>query len=140
VTDAPRTDAAAETNCDVASDRVEVAMRLPVLLTQTEAVARHLDRLSEEIRQAAETLRDRARAATPGRAWNDPWSVVDLVTFDLARRGVKSQFGSEADLGAAAEAAARLLEALGLHSVALLDEDSAVRGPTGQRPASHPRA
>jgi hypothetical protein len=93
-----------------------------VLPGQAEIVARILDRLSEEIGQAAVMLRGGGGripvlAATPGNVSCDPWSVVDLVTYDLVRRGIKSQFGSEADLDAAAQAAARLLEALGLHSV-----------------------
>jgi hypothetical protein len=115
VTDPARPDVAA---AEILANHVEVAQRLPVPPSQAEAVARILDRLGEEIREAAGTLRGSGHApisaATPGSASCDPWSIVDLVTHDLSRRGIKSRFGSEADLSMAAESAARLLEALGL--------------------------
>lgn len=101
----------------------EMAAVETVPSSQAEAVACVLDRLSGEVKQAAAMLRGSSghtsvMVATQGSALCDPWSVVDLVTYDLARRGIKSQFGQEADLSAAAQAAARLLEALGLHSIA----------------------
>lgn len=93
---------------------------------QAAKVARILDRLSAEVREAAIMLRDDDHAqvsAMPSPELSDPWSIVDLVTYDLARRGVKSQFGSEADFSAAMQAATQLLEALGVQPVVLADDD-----------------
>lgn len=134
--DAKPEEAAVESVSGVLSGHAEATPCLSVPPSEAEAVARVLDRLSEEIRQAAVMLRGSGHtptlAATPGSVLCDPWSVVDLVTYDLARRGIKSQFGSEADLTTASQAATRLLEALGLRSVAQTDDDPARRGPAEQ--------
>src|SRR5450755_1773278 len=59
--------AAVETVGGVLSDLVEVAERLPVPPGQAEATARILDRLAEEIREAAAMLRGRGAAdPSPG--------------------------------------------------------------------------
>jgi hypothetical protein len=108
-----------------------VAKCMPLLPEQAEAVARVLDRLSEEIRESASALRcsdhNPAPTAVQGYASCDQWSVVDLVTHDLSLRGIKSRFGREVDLRAAAQAAAQLLKALGVRPVGPGD-DSAVHG------------
>jgi hypothetical protein len=137
VTDHAKPEAAtAESVSGVHSEHAEATQWQPVPSSQAEAVARVLDRLSNEIRQAAVMLRSTghtpALAATPASVLCDPWSVVDLVTYDLARRGIKSQFGPEADLTTAAQAATRLLEALGLRSVAQTDERLCMTRPNNE--------
>jgi hypothetical protein len=122
---------------DGAADAINgCAARLPVPPEQAEAIARILDHLSEEIRESAGMLRcsdhDSVPAGAPGCASCDQWSIVDLVTHDLSRRGIKSRFGPEADLRAAAHAAAQLLEALGVRPVVPPD-DSAVPGAASMR-------
>ena len=52
---------AVETVGSVLTDLVEVAEGLPVRLDQAEATARILERLSEELTEAAELLRQTAR-------------------------------------------------------------------------------
>ncbi len=46
-----------------------------------------------------------------------PWGIVTLVMHDLSSHGIKSRYGSETDLGEAAQHAAALLEALGVAAV-----------------------
>jgi len=53
----------------------------------------------------------------------NPWTVVNLTMHDLSSHGIKSRFGTEADLGAAAQHAALLLEALGVAAVVPDHED-----------------
>jgi len=103
----------------VLTDLVEVAERLPVPADQAEATARILDRLAEEITEAAGMLRGatapeiRLPQSDPGPSC-DPWSIVSAVTRELARDGVKTRFGADTDLTAACGHAAGLLEALGV--------------------------
>jgi hypothetical protein len=106
---------AAETVGGVLTDLVEVAERLPVPPGQARDVARILDRLAEEIGEAAGMLRvvSGTVSAPAGPAYN-PWGIVRLVTRELVRAGVKSRFGPEADLSEVCGQAARLLEALGV--------------------------
>ena len=56
-------------------------------------------------------------ARLPERPSADPWWIVHIVLHDLSRAGIKDRFGPEAHLGAAATAAAALLEALGVEAV-----------------------
>lgn len=58
----------------------------------------------------------------PARPHADPWSVVTVIMHDLSSHGIKSRYGPEADLGAAAQHAAALLEALGVAAVVPDDE------------------
>jgi hypothetical protein len=57
----------------------------------------------------------------PARPQCDPWSVVTMVMHDLSAHGIKSVYGPEAVLGAAVQAAAALLESLGV--AAIVPED-----------------
>ena len=66
--------AAVQTVGGVLTDLVEVAERLPVPPDQAEPVARILDRLSQEITQAAAMLRGGPAAAFP------PWRTDPRVT------------------------------------------------------------
>jgi hypothetical protein len=43
----------------------------------------------------------------------DPYTVVNLVMQELARREIKTHYGPDADLGEAARHAVALLDALG---------------------------
>ncbi|GAA4506316.1 hypothetical protein GCM10023191_063230 [Actinoallomurus oryzae] len=43
----------------------------------------------------------------------DPYTVVNMVMQELARRGVKSHYGPEINLREAAEHAAAMLDAMG---------------------------
>jgi len=47
---------------------------------------------------------------------------VTVIMHDLSSHGIKSHYGAEADLGAAAQHAAALLEALGVAAVVPDDE------------------
>jgi hypothetical protein len=120
--------AAVQTVGGVLTDLVEVAEMLPVPPGQSRDVARILDRLSEEISEAAQMLRAASgtvsapAAAPPGPAYN-PWGVVRLVTRELARDKIKSRFGPEAGLSEVVGHAARLLEALGVVPVAPAGDD-----------------
>ena len=58
----------------------------------------------------------------PAHPQADPWSVVTVIMHDLSAHGIKSRYGSEADLGEAAGHAAALLEALGVAAVIPDDE------------------
>jgi hypothetical protein len=58
----------------------------------------------------------------PSRPKADPWGVVTVVMHDLSAHGIKSHYGSEAVLGAAVQAAAALLESLGVAAVVPDDE------------------
>lgn len=49
----------------------------------------------------------------------DPYAIVNLVMQDLAKRGIKSRFGPEADIRLAAECVAQMLAAL---DVAVVEE------------------
>jgi hypothetical protein len=82
---------AVETVGGVLTDLVEVAGMLPVPPGRARDVARILDRLAEEIGQAAGMLRavSGTVSAAAGPAYN-PWAVVRLVTRELAREGVRS--------------------------------------------------
>jgi hypothetical protein len=50
----------------------------------------------------------------PARPHADPWGVVTVIMHDLAAHGIKNTYGPEANLGAAVQHAAALLEALGV--------------------------
>jgi hypothetical protein len=127
----------------VLTDLVEVAELLPVPPDQADHVARILDRLSEEIAEAAGMLRTAPGApAAPGGPSYNPWGVVRLVTRELARDGVKSRFGAEADLSEVVGHAAELLEALGVVPVVPADDDaglSAAFPPWRIAPKGRPR-
>lgn len=77
-----------------------------------------LEHLADQISQAADDLRcpdpGLASAESQRHAWYEPRSVVDLVMYELSKRGIKSEFGPEADLASAERSAARLLSALGV--------------------------
>ncbi len=107
--------AAVETVGGVLTDLVEVAERMPVPPAQARGVAQILDRLADEIGQAAGMLRvvSGTVSAPAGPVYN-PWAVVRLVTRELVREDVRVRFAPEAGLRAAAGHAAGLLEALGV--------------------------
>jgi hypothetical protein len=114
--------AAVQTVGGVLADLVEVAERLPVPPEQAEATARILDRLSEEIIEAAAMLRGLttpgiSRTATDPSPACNPWHIVSIITRDLARTGVKTPFGAGTDQVAAAGHAASLLRSLGVAPV-----------------------
>jgi hypothetical protein len=114
--------AAVQTVGGVLTDLVEVAERLPVPPEQAEATARILDRLSEEITEAAAMLRGvtapaSSRAAADRGPSCDPWHILSVITRDLARTGVTTRFGAGADRVAAAGHAASLLRSLGVAPV-----------------------
>lgn len=96
------------------------------------ATADALDRLAEQVSQVAAMLRAGERveglAAGPAEPPCDPWSIVDLVTNDLSRRGIKTRFGAESDLVGAARSAAQLLQALGLRPISPDEADPPVHG------------
>lgn len=79
---------------DVLTDLVELAEQLPVRLDQAEPAARILDRLSEELSEAAGMLRDRTRTADADLArlrqafprWRIAWvGDPDLGGFTASR-------------------------------------------------------
>jgi hypothetical protein len=74
--------------------RRQGAERLPVPPGQARDVARILDRLAEEIGQAAGMLRvvSGTVSAPAGPVYN-PWAVVRLVTRELVREGVRPDLG-----------------------------------------------
>jgi hypothetical protein len=83
-----------------------------------QVVANALDDLAGQISQAASDLRgpdpDPARAESRQLPWCEARSIVDLVMHDLTRRGIKTDFGPEADLASAERSAGSLLSALGV--------------------------
>jgi hypothetical protein len=83
--------AAVETVGGVLTDLVEVAERLPVPPGQARDVAQILDRLADEIGQAAGMLRvvSGTVSASAGPVYS-PWAVVRLVTRELAARASRS--------------------------------------------------
>jgi hypothetical protein len=135
--------AAVETVGGVLTDLVEVAERLPVPPGQARDVARILDRLAEEIGQAAGMLRVVSGAVSgPAGPVYSPWAVVRLVTRELVREGVKVRFGPEADLSEVCGQAARLLEALGVVPVVPADDPAglSIAFPSWRTaPAGRPR-
>ena len=135
---------AVETVGGVLTDLVEVAERLPVPPAQARDVAQILDRLAEEIGQAAGMLRmvSGAVSAPAGPVYN-PWAVVRLVTRELVREGVQVRFGPQAGLSAVAGHAAGLLEALGVVPVVPADDPAglSIAFPSWRAvPAGRPRA
>jgi len=82
---------------------------------------------------SAPEITDPGRLRTPQHPAADPWSVVHLIVSDLAAHGVKTRFGPEADFGAAAQAAAEILIALGVRPV-VPDDTPPPHRPAGSRP------
>src|SRR6185437_8858817 len=90
----------------------------PPASAQGQVVADALEHLADQIRQAAGELRCPDPEAVSGEsrqhAWRGPRSVIDLVMYELSKRGIKSEFEPETDLADADRSAARLLAALGV--------------------------
>jgi hypothetical protein len=72
-------------------------------------------------------ITDLERLREPEHPAADPWGIVHVVAHDLSAHGIKSRFGSEADFGHAAVAAAGLLSALGVQP--LVSDDEPPAGP-----------
>jgi len=87
---------------------------------QSHAVADALDDLAGQIKDAASAHRhpdqDTASAEAGPVAGSDPRAIVELVTDELSRRGIKPGTGAGADLARAEASAARLLADLGICS------------------------